>query len=294
MSELFRKVLFGSDRKQDFTEASLPATRREQFLYVIKTRWLKLLTVNLWVLLFFVPVLLWRMICLSYGSSFGELVPENVFRYIQYVVAYKSVPRAAFAGVAALGIAGGFHAVRMIVWGEPVGVTRAFLRGIRYSYRQFFLGGILYGIFSAISEVAEALISGGIISDQMINILAFGSLVISKVLVVSVGMFALALLSNYNMKMLHCIKSSILLAVQTLYKTLKFLLVSLFPTTIWFWTGNIYMEIVGQLILIVCGFVYSILVWCLYTNSVFDRYINLKSYPDYYRKGLRKGEKDHA
>lgn len=294
MSEFFRKVLYGNERKQDFTEANLPATRREQFTYVIKTRWLKLLTVNFGVLLFFIPLLFWRIICLSYGSAFGKITVENVSGYIQYVVAYKSVPRAVFIGGAALGIAGGFHAVRMIVWGEPIGTLRAFFRGIKYSWLQYFLGGIVYGVFCGIVEIAEALVASGSLSDRMMSVLAFGGLVISRVLIMSVGMFALALVSNYNMKMLHCIKSSILLAIQTLFKTLKFLIISLLPSVIWFLTGNIYMEIIGQLILIVCGFVYSLLVWCLYTNSIFDRYINLKSYPDYYRKGLQKGEMDHA
>lgn len=294
MGEFFRKILYGNERKQDFTEASLPATRREQFFYVIKTRWLKLLTVNFGVMLFFIPLLLWRMICLSYGSSFGELSAENVSAYIQYITSYKSIPRAVLMGVAALGIAGGFHAVRMIVWGEPIGTLRAFFKGIRYSWMPYFLGGVLYGAFCCVSEVADALIASGGFSNRTMSVLAFSGLVISRILIVSVGMFALALVSNYSMNMLHCIKSSILLAVQTLLKTLKFLALGLLPTTIWFMFGNVYLEIAGQFVLLVCGFVYSLLIWCLYTNSIFDRYINLKSYPDYYRKGLRKGEINNA
>ncbi len=294
MGEFFRKILYGNERKQDFTEASLPATRREQFSYVIKTRWLKLLTVNFWVMLFFIPLLLWRMICLSYGSSFGELSAENVSAYIQYITSYKSIPRAVLMGVAALGIAGGFHAVRMIVWGEPIGTLRAFFKGIKYSWIPYFLGGVLYGAFCCATEVADAMIASGGLSNRTMSVLAFSGLVISRILLVSVGMFALALVSNYSMNMLHCIKSSILLAIQTLFRTLKFLAISLLPTTIWFMFGNVYLEIAGQFVLLVCGFVYSLLIWCLYTNSIFDRYINLKSYPDYYRKGLRKGEMYHA
>ena len=270
MGEFFRKLLYGNERKQDFTEASLPATRREQFSYVIKTRWLKLLTVNFWVMLFFLPLLLWRMICLSYGSSFGALDAKNVSAYIQYITSYKSIPRAVFMGIAALGIAGGFHAVRMIVWGEPIETLRAFFKGIRYSWMQYFLGGILYGAFCCISEVADALIASGSFSNRTMSVLAFGGLVIARILIVSGGMFALALVSNYSMNMLHCIKSSILLAIQTLFKSLKFLVIGLLPSTIWFLLGNVYLEIVGQLVLLVCGFVYSLLVWWLYTNSIFD------------------------
>ncbi len=294
MSDFFRKVLFGSEKNKDFTKEDFPATRQEQFFYVIRTRWRKLFVINFWVLLFFLPTLIWHLFCMSYESSFGAISAENVSEYMQYVIAYRSLPAAIGMGVAALGIAGGFHAVRMIVWGEPVEVCRAFFRGIRYSGGPYFGGGLFYGIFSAIWEVAGAMIAGSIISDRTMESLAQGSLAVSKCLLVSVGMFAMALLSNYNMKLLHCIKSSILLVFQTFFKTAAFLFVSLFPTALWFLTGNVYGEVVGLLLLLLGGFAYSMLVWCLYTNSVFDRYINLRSYPDYYRKGLRKREEDHA
>ena len=292
MSSFVRKLLYGEERKKDFTEANLPVTRREQFGYVIKRRGFRLLAINTGVFTFFIPVLLWRMLCLAYESSFDNITIDNVSAYIQYVIYYKSIPRAVCMGVAGLGLAGGFHAIRMIVWGEPVGTARSFLRGIRYSFVQYFIGGMLYGVFCMIIEIVEVMIYSGYISDKSMKILAMGSIVLSKFLLVASGMFAMALLSNYNIKVLHCIKNSILLVMGSLFKTAGFIILSLGPSILWFVTGYIFMDIIGILILLLCGFAYSLLIWCLYTNSIFDRYINQKNYPEYYRKGLRK-ERNH-
>lgn len=290
MSDFFRKVLYGKEQKGDFTDANLPATRKQQFVYVIKRRWRRLLAINLWVLLFFSPLLLWRLFCMAYESSFGTLTGENISAYTQYVIAYKSIPRTIFMGVAGLGLAGGIHAIRMIVWGEPVGPTRAFFRGIKHSYKQFLIGGLVYGIFCATLELAKILAFGSGILDASMQILAAASIILAQILIVMFGMFMMALISNYNINLLHCMKNSVLLTLTTLVKTVLVLCAGLLPITAWFLFGNIILELIGLMILMSVGFAYSILVWCLYTNSIFDRYINYKSYPDYYRKGLRKEE----
>ena len=288
MGEFFRRVLYGKEQKSDFTDASLPATRREQFAYVIKTRWRKLLAVNLLVFLFSAPLLLWHLLCLSYESSFGNLTTENISAYTQYVIAYKSIPRTIFMGLTGLGLAGGLHAIRMIVWGEPIGAVRAFFRGIKHSYKQFLIGGFFYGIFRMISEVAKVRTFGIEVLDASMQIVAMAALVLSECFVIIFGMFMMALISNYNIKFAHCIKNSILLTFNTLVKTVLVLCAGLLPIVFWFLGGNIILHLIGIVLLISVGFAYSILVWCLYTNSIFDRYINMKTYPDYYRKGLRK------
>lgn len=288
MSGFFRRVLYGNERKHDFTDANLPATRREQFVYVIKNRWLKLLATNFWVFLFFLPLLLWHLCCLAYEFSFGKVTTENVAGFVEYILAYKSVPAIVCMAVAGIGLAGGIHSIRMIVWGEPIGTVRAFFRGIKYSWGQYLIGSILYGVFCVVAEVAEGMVFCGAISDKMVQIILVGALWASELLIVSLGMFSMALISNYNIKMHVCIKNSVLITISTLFRTIAFLFVSLFPTILWFVVGSVYLEFIGIVLLLLGGFAYSILVWCLYTNGVFDRYINQKDYPDYYRRGLRK------
>ena len=139
-------------------------------------------------------------------------------------------------------------------------------------------------------ELAKILAFGSGILDATMQILAAASIILAQILIVMFGMFMMALISNYNINFLHCMKNSVLLTLTTLLKTALVLCASLLPITGWFLFGNIILELIGIMLLMSVGFAYSMLVWCLYTNSIFDRYINHKSYPDYYRKGLRKEE----
>ena len=58
------------------------------------------------------------------------------------------------------------------------------------------------------------------------------------------------------------------------------------PIAIIFAIGNIYLDLIAQVILGLCGFSYCIMKISLYTNEFYDEYINVKDYPEYYRKGL--------
>ena len=50
---LVNKYLYGKDNKTDFTDAMLPARRREQFGYLFKNNYLRLFYLNLIVFIFF-------------------------------------------------------------------------------------------------------------------------------------------------------------------------------------------------------------------------------------------------
>ena len=58
--------------------------------------------------------------------------------------------------------------------------------------------------------------------------------------------------------------------------------------------GIIYMYFIGIVLLGLLGLSYAILTWVLYTNSSYDLYINIKQYPEIYRKGLRPLMKEGA
>ncbi len=49
-------------------------------------------------------------------------------------------------------------------------------------------------------------------------------------------------------------------------------------------------QYIGVFFISCFGFGYLECVWVLYTNSVFDKYINAVNYPDFVRKGLYRGE----
>ena len=88
---LVNKYLYGKDNKTDFTDAMLPARRREQFGYLFKNNYLRLFYLNLIVFIFFLPAIIFYGMTSIYiyhltsgidnSQYITELLPISVFQY---------------------------------------------------------------------------------------------------------------------------------------------------------------------------------------------------------------------
>lgn len=286
MSDFSKKILFGDDNGKDFTNANLPATRKKQFLYLIKTRTHKLFYINLLVLLFAIPLMLWHTFCLAYSFSFGEITVENINGYLSFILYYKSIPNIFLMVIAFWGIAGGLHTIRFISWGEPILLPKTFFRGIKLNIKQFSIIGLIVGICTALYDFAFTMVSYAAGDSPFVTGMSFFGLLLSVVIMLSVSVFLLTLCSTYNIKITTALKNAIILFVKNIFSTLKVLCITVLPLAIIFAVGNIYLDLIAQVILGLLGFSYCIMKISLYTNEFYDEYINIKDYPEFYRKGL--------
>ena len=286
MSTISRNILFGDDENRNFTNFDLPKNRKQQFTYLLKTRFSKLFYVNLLVCLLALPLLIWHILCLTYSFSFGEINADNFGKYFQYILYYKSTLRLLLAIPASYGIVGGLYTIRLISWGEPISLFKTFFKGIKLNIGQFTFLGILYGVFAGIYDAANALLSfvytGSGVEKTVFHIV----MILSAVLLASVAMFLITLCSTYNIKLMSAITNSAILVGKTLIKTLGILCISVLPVGIMLSLGNIYIAILAITILLLFGFSFIIMVIGLYTNGIYDEIINRTDYPDYYRRGL--------
>ena len=116
--------------------------------------------------------------------------------------------------------------------------------------------------------------------------MSFCGLLISAVIMLAISVFLLTLCSTYNIKLTTALKNSIILFVKNIFGTLKILCITILPLAIIFAVGNIYLDLIAQVVLGLFGFSYCIMKISLYTNEFYDEYINIKDYPEFYRKGL--------
>lgn len=290
MSSIGRKILFGDDKIKKFTNSDLPKNRKQQFLYLVKTRLSKLFYVNLLVCLFAFPLLIWHLMCLSHSFSFGEINAENFNAYLQFVTYYKSSLRLVLAIPASYGIAGGLYVIRRMAWGEPISLLKTFFKGIKLNLLQFSIFGIIYGIFAGIYDSASAILAFIYPSDGIEAVVFRGGMILSVFLFIGVAQFLVTLCSTYSVKTLSAIKNSFILVGKTLPKTMGILCLSVFPFGIMLSIGNVFIDIICIVILLIFGFSYMLTVISLYTNSIYDEFINANDYPDYYRRGLAPRE----
>ena len=286
MSDFGRKILFGDDNGRDFTNDSLPRTRKKQFMYLVKTRLHKLFYINLLVLIFAIPLMIWHTLCLAYSFSFGEITAQNIGEYIYFLLYYKSVPNLILTVIAFYGIAGGLHTIRLVSWGEPVSLPRTFLRGIKLNIKQFSTMGFAFGIVTALYDFAFTMLSYSGGDSPFVMGLSSCGLIISAIIVLSIFVFLLTLCSTYNIRLSIALKNSIILFVKNIFATFKILCITVLPPAIIFAIGNIYLDLIAQVILGLGGFSYCIMKISLYTNEYYDEYINVKDYREFYRKGL--------
>lgn len=281
-----KSILFGNDNNKKFTEQDLPGNRREQFIYLIRTRFSRLFGVNLLVFLFALPLIVWQVLCLAYSLSLGEIGVENFGQYFHHLLYYKSSLGLLLSIPAAYGIAGGIYTVRLMSWGEPISLFRTFFKGIRLNLWQFTLFGILYGLFVGVYDAAVALLSFAYSGTDFARVALHFGLILSAVLLISVAAFLIPLCSTYSIRTATAVKSSIGLVGKTMLKTLGVLCISVFPFAVMLAFGNVAVIFIAIALLFVFGFSYVIMVISLYTNSIFDEVINARDYPDYYRRGL--------
>lgn len=281
-----QRYLYGDRDKEDFSQKNLPATRKHLFFTLIRTRFLKLWTVNFLAAAFCIPLLAWHVLCESYISSFSAEGAEYLARYLQFAVFYRLPVRLVCVVPAFLGLSGVFYFIRQLCWGMPVSVTHTFFKGIRTHWKPFLALSFVYTLFSALFKMAFACLRVVGFGSFAIDMAVCALLIFAGVVCTSVLMFLTTLCTTYSMGFRRLVGTSVGLTAKYFFKTLGILLLSVLPFGLWFFIGFIYFDLIGCLLVVLVGIVYVVLLWVLYTMGIYDELINKNQYPDYYRKGL--------
>ena len=285
---LVNKYLYGKDNKTDFTDAMLPARRREQFGYLFKNNYLRLFYLNLIVFIFFLPVIIFYGMTSIYiyhltsgidnSQYITELLPISVFQYAGIILLLP---------IGFIGLSGTNFIIRKMAFDEVVDIKTDFKKGIKYSYKQYMFIGFLLGLVLFAVSYAIQYLSLSEMHPLLFILLLTLVIIIFVILLIAI-MYMANLSTLYVMSNVMIVKSGLILAIKELFKNLGVFLLSIVPVFIWLMFSHIFIKLTTILILLVYGFIFIQLCFNLLSLYSFDKYINIKSYPDFYRKGLRK------
>ena len=285
---LVNKYLYGKDNKTDFTDAMLPARRREQFGYLFKNNYLRLFYLNLIVFIFFLPVIIFYGMTSIYiyhltsgidnSQYITELLPISVFQYAGITLLLP---------IGFIGLSGTNFIIRKMAFDEVVDIKTDFKKGIKYSYKQYMFIGFLLGLVLFAVSYAIQYLSLSELHPLLFILLLTLVIIIFIILLIAI-MYMANLSTLYVMSNVMIVKSGLILAIKELFKNLGVFLLSIVPVFIWLMFSHIFIKLTTILILLVYGFIFIQLCFNLLSLYSFDKYINIKSYPDFYRKGLRK------
>lgn len=274
--------------KIDFTEASLPHSRRDVFRDVLKNRWKDLLKVGALLLLFSLPLLVF--------GAVGEINAANIYaEYKNGAISAETYASevAASNGAFALikiigyiifsvGIAGSARVLRQIIWDEPLFFFEDFKDGIKIYGGQFALAMFLYGLCSYTAVFFSSAANG------ILYAIALG---LGVFILLPAMFFWLSERTVYANRIGENIRNGFMFYVRTLFKSIGMLLLAFLPFTLEYVLEffGLYNFIFKYSYLLICTFLFlplGIMLWLLYTYSVFDKYINAELFPEILHKGF--------
>ena len=275
-----------AERSENYSRTAASMGRWKLGWEVFKNNFTRLILLNLILLLFFIPIILiffWRNYLIS---SFASAVPFGSFMSYPYVanlsgVAENIVVQANIRSLAvlpaaailiAVAFSGVFYMVRNMVWTEGVFVGSDFWRGLKKNFLPFAGTLLIYSV----------MVYGGLVSVSLLNY-AISTGAANAVLLTIAKVAIFVLLGFFTIVIMHMLTLAVTyeLSFIKLIRNAFILTVSLLPTNIFFAAFSLagvilmlFSAMLGGMIAIIIGIVGGILVWTVYCQWIYDKFIN--------------------
>lgn len=282
--------------EKDFNEECLPRSRKDVFRNVLKNKWKDLLKLGVLLLVFVLPLLIFE--------ALGEVNTENI--YLKYqkgdISAETCISELASLNNAialikiigylifSVGIAGSARVLRQIIWDEPLFFFEDFKDGIKIYGGQFALAMFLYGLCSYTAVFFSSATNG------ILYAIALGLGVFT---LLPAMFFWLSERTVYANKIGENIRNGFMFYVRTLFKSIGMLILAFLPFILEYVLEffGLYNFIFKYSYLLICTFLFlplGMMLWLLYTYSVFDKYINAELFPEILHKGFYPSETEET
>lgn len=263
----------------DYQRASLPRTRRVQFLDCFKMNCRLILKCGLMLLLFFTPMVFFSIFAdLFYVSLMSQSTEEIAQTQLLYNY-LLNVGLILCSMVALIGITGVIYVLRNFIWGEGIYFKSDFALGIKQNYGKNAIFAVIFSLFYALSYFIYSLFP-----DAIVSLLP----IVMSALIFLPTFFWVILLNNlYNSKWTGLLRNGLYFYIKTIGWSLLGTLMPLSLLGLLFIPSEfIWIKYIVLIAFIVFVFPIILLIMVLYSTSVFDRAINKDNYPDYYLRGL--------
>lgn len=285
------RLAVGKDDQPDFTPNKLPGTRFAQFWDVLKGRTWLLVKVNLLVLLFALPAVAWFIIMSVTKSADGILVPYSSNIGIGYPVVTDAVASGNYRAfmfdiqlwaimipllmVASLGLSGAFYTVKKLVWGEGVAVGSTFFKGIKLNWLPFLLISAVLGLSVFLVVFNIGAYSNYMNVSKALKITGIAMAIVQFVIVMFMTIFLTTQAVTYKLGAWGLIKNSFLFSVALLPQNLFIGIVSAVPVVLAFILPQ-FVSMIIVVFFLLLGVSFIILLWTVYGQWAFDKFINDK------------------
>ncbi|MDD4000767.1 MAG: hypothetical protein PHX62_07755 [Bacilli bacterium] len=283
--KLVERMVEGSLRQKELTVADLPNTRKQVYRDLFKHRFGTLSIANFFNALFWIPFFVWYYFVDFYvidKIQSNSEISGDLFNLV--FLEYGTMIPLFILGC--VGLSGFFYIIRRMCWGESISLIYDFRKGIKQSWKQFAFIGFIIGALVLLLEYILYYYSIQVLDNTLINIALYGITLIVFILMIMVLIFIFPMSSLYQISNFILLKGSLFCAIKYLPKNILILLISLFPFLVLVLMPSILVRFIGIILLLFFGAIHVVIIWTLYSHSVFDIHINKTEYPKYVKKGL--------
>ncbi len=307
----YNRLLVGSEKSETYARNSLPSNRWELFWDIFKGRFWKLVSVNVLMLLFFLPLffLLYYRLSLTavYGSRYpfaqvfgvGYQAPVSMIGFSESItftvdaVSLIFMPLALL--VAGFGVAGGAYVMRNVVWTEGVFVISDFWLGIKQNFKQIIGAMLIFALILYVSVLAIDAYNQRVVMGEGAKWVLVLLKILCYLFLAFMGMIclhAITLSVTYEYKFRHLIKNAFVISMGLVVRNLFFMAIALLPFA--FIMMNGFFIVLGIILAILFSFAFALLVWTNYSQWIYDKFINTRIKGAKRNKGIYEKVKEET
>ena len=265
-------------------ERPLPKNRFEQFFYIFVSYFNKMALLSLLTALFFLPLIVFMYISTIVDSALyasilnGEEVSIELIQELKMRSYFNLLFYVPFTGIAFIGLSGMFGVLKKYTWRQLVDLPHDFFISIKNNLLFSFIVGIIYGL------IMGAILTSDLFFNEKIIWNIVGFIIISFVSIFF--FYVLTLNIYYEVHIGQLFFNSLMLLIIRLPYNIFSIIIAFLPILFLIFLPTI----LGMTIMVILYILLylSISSLALITNNLsgFDKYINKKTYPEFYKKGL--------
>lgn len=283
------RLAMGKDNLPDYLPSQLPGSRWAVFKDVFFNRFGDMVKISLLSLLFMLPAVAWVILVGMFKSADGLMIPYSSNIGIGYPVVtgalqigqYRAFMRdltlfgilVPLIMVASIGFSGAFYALKNLAWGEGEGVAGQFFHGIKQCWKHYLAIGFFVGTSVCVMLLCISAFNNVPNLNPFIRWFGLIFSIFQCVMVLTMAIFLCTQEVTYNLALPHLFKNSFLFAITLVPFNVFFLALSSLPIVL---IVVLDQQISAFLIAIFAfiGPAYIFLIWTVYSQWVYDRYVN--------------------
>ncbi|HHX80300.1 MAG TPA: hypothetical protein GX692_04460 [Acholeplasmataceae bacterium] len=279
---------------RDFQKEDLPSDRKEVFFDLLKYRFDLIMKNGLLLFLFLLPAFL-----LAFGHHF---IMENIHHrfisseiteteYLSLITAYRNTKNVVLIFcllIFSIGLSGIIRITKMMVWYDYIFYSSDFVTGIKQNFKHLAVLSILYGLVNYLNGFLMGIKIEGRNSNLINPLLKALPLGFTLILFIPISLLVISEISVYDNNFLKRLRNGTEIYFNTFIKTAGMTFILLSPLAFVLLINNVFVQIAIMIALSIFYLPIIIIIWLLYSYSVFDLYINVKLYPELVDKGINR------